>query len=177
MKTRHNCASSLGLLLLFFVGCLASACAKSSHKEAAQPAVEATPSDEARDQGIAPAAVPPVSPSPKKQEQDHGSLDADAEGEATLAAEKKESGAESPATQAGPAESLKALHAQTDAFDIFLAPGELSCGSARPHLDAICSIAERLCRPAPDSLHRDEDCKSATQSCQNAKKRFQAKCE
>jgi hypothetical protein len=180
MNNSRNPTSSRCLMFVVLAGGLMSSCAKSSNKEAAQPAVAATPVDGEGDLRAASAAealpaAPPVGPSPKKREQSPGSLDAEADGEPKSAA-AEESSVEAQAIQAEPTDSLKALQAQMDALDVFLAPGELSCGSARPHLDAICSIAERLCGEDPDSLHKDEDCKSATQSCQNAKKRFRLKC-
>lgn len=179
MKDPESGKHTLIVLALLFAGGAVIGCAKSSSKEAAQPAVEAAPADQTSDAALAPSpsvgpSTPAASPARKKAQPGLESLDKGADGE--LAPAEEEAPANLPGEQVEATDSLKALHAQVDAFDVFLAPGELSCGGARPHLDAICAIAERLCGAGPDTLNSDKDCQAATQSCQSAKKRYQEKC-
>ncbi len=56
-------------------------------------------------------------------------------------------------------------------------PTELSCASAKPHVSAICQIAERLCAlEDATSLDQARQCKSARESCEDARERYEARC-
>lgn len=55
----------------------------------------------------------------------------------------------------------------------------LSCGGARPHRDAICEIARRICElqsSSPSTTSPEASCSEATQSCESAQRRFREKC-
>ncbi len=70
------------------------------------------------------------------------------------------------------------LRAATSAFDESLGAKELSCEGARPHRDAICEIAKRLCElsvKTPSSGERD-DCVTANRACEKAQRKYQARC-
>lgn len=64
------------------------------------------------------------------------------------------------------------------AFDQQLEPSQLSCAGARPHRDAICSIAERICEIASSgpSTTGGARCADAQKSCTDAKSRYKARC-
>ncbi len=71
------------------------------------------------------------------------------------------------------------LQVEIDSFDDALEPRQLSCEGARPHRDAICAIAERLCElPAerPSTIRPSASCEGARQSCDAAKTKFKSRC-
>ena len=67
------------------------------------------------------------------------------------------------------------LEMSVAAFDNSLDAEDLSCDGALPHREAICSIAKRLC-DLKDALSGKRPCTAATESCEQAKKRFKEKC-
>lgn len=52
----------------------------------------------------------------------------------------------------------------------------LSCDGAKPFKDAICSLAGRICEMEVPSTVQSADCTQAQESCEKAKKHYQAKC-
>lgn len=61
-------------------------------------------------------------------------------------------------------------------FDEHLKAEVLSCDGARPHRDAICSIAERICAMESPSTTKSADCSRAQESCEKARTQYQKKC-
>lgn len=71
------------------------------------------------------------------------------------------------------------LATEQRAFDDDIAPSALSCSGARPHRDAICSIAERLCELPPErpsTTRPSARCEEARQTCTQARSRFKERC-
>ena len=72
------------------------------------------------------------------------------------------------------------LQKATAAFDIAMTPNRLSCAGARPHLEAICDIADRLCLPPADDSEQTNaaraDCEQARERCDEARTRFRQHC-
>jgi hypothetical protein len=152
------------------------ACGRSAEKAAspASPAEETADVDGAPAPGAAQAPAPAAEPLPAAES-------ARDTGEASPRAPSIESNASPAAPEkklvAGP-QTNDDLRAATSAFDESLGANALSCDGARPHRDAICEIAKRLCElqvKAPSSTERD-DCVTANQACEKAQRKYQARC-
>ncbi len=86
-------------------------------------------------------------------------------------------GDSSPIGPLGENELSQHLREERLQLDSHLQPTELSCASAKPHVGAICQIAERLCSlEDPTSLDQARQCRSARESCEDARERYEAKC-
>jgi len=75
------------------------------------------------------------------------------------------------------APDLARLDKEESALNQFLDSTKLSCGDARPRVDSICAIADRLCKDQAVSLHAAKDCDSAKKVCERSKRRYRAACE
>lgn len=177
--SRSRLASlALALAVSSAVACQSSS---SSQKDAAAPAAEATEADAPPEEGAQqPESVaPPASPSKEIRRTTESKKENEAVG-ATLDAEEEPAAA--PADdllerkEAGPSPELR-LAAEQDAFDAALDPTELSCAGARPHRDAICSLAARLCKQEGDAvLDADKQCEGAKQQCDSVRERYREAC-
>lgn len=154
-------AASLALVVV------ASACARAPQEAPASAAKESP----------APAPAEPAAASTFDQK------------EADDAAPRSEQAPVAPsiAAEEGPGSEKRKAAADSDtrlfeenrAFDGAMQPTALSCDGARPHRDAICSIAERLCElPAeePSTTQPNRRCSDARYSCSRAKDKFKARC-
>jgi hypothetical protein len=76
--------------------------------------------------------------------------------------------------------SVGSLTQAVNAFDNALGAERLSCAGARPHRDAICTIAERLCGPTegePTATDKElADCEQARTACVIAQARYRDRC-
>lgn len=184
-------ASRLSLSYVALAALFTSACqsSSSSQKDAAAPATEAASAEgaEPAEEGAAPAsaaldAEPRAAPAKRSEEKQE---------EPEFKKESKASGASLPATEelgAPPADDLLEreqpsvtvelrLAAEQDAFDAALEPTELSCSGARPHRDAICALAERLCQQRRDAvLDAADQCKAAQEQCDSVRARYREAC-
>lgn len=71
---------------------------------------------------------------------------------------------------------LGELELQVLDFNESMKAEALSCDGARPQMDSICAIAERICEMEGPSTTKSSDCSRAKESCERAKKQFQQKC-
>jgi hypothetical protein len=123
------------------------------------------------------------------EEDPNAAADADMDGaeeEADLSESERavDSGRTAPAAPAGSAPSREKkeadlgeeLRLQILTLNDALRPEALSCAGAKPHQEAICSLAERICEMESPSTIKGADCTKAQESCQKARKQYQAKC-
>jgi hypothetical protein len=75
-------------------------------------------------------------------------------------------------------DAVSQLSVETGQFAKAIAPEQLSCDSARPHRDAICEIATRICELSSKSpSSTGSDCESAKSSCVDARRKYKERCE
>ncbi len=166
--------SALLLTSLGLGACSANRAYESSAREtspSAQPPLNEDTSAAGAD-GDAPGA-PKKSEAPEDEgetmEEERERISADSEAPAPP-------GAEPAASENKEMSEMEQLSARLDALERSLDPKQLSCEGARPHQEAICAIAERICELEGPSTTKSSDCKSAEESCERAKKRFSQKC-
>lgn len=158
-----------------------SACAggtpKSSKEPALatqEPAAEPTEESAARDSGAggphSDASSRPATKEASSEDEFGEAEEAAPRGSADLdaaPAEKKEKGTD----------LMESLSDYRHELDELLRPKALSCDGAKPIVDAICSISERICNTEdPSSLNQPADCKKSKNACDKAKKNYDDKC-
>lgn len=135
------------------------ACGK--NYEAAQPAVEAAPASTAVEEEAVPQRESESADSAKESEKS----------EALAEDDSAEPGKESAG---GPSGQID-FNQELELFEQQMNPSELSCDGAKPHLEAICGIAKRICESS-NMLQAKTDCQTAQSSCEKARARFRSKC-
>lgn len=168
------------LTALELTGCGASRAYESS-APAAAPVDEARDSEEEDSAGTASGgdgerveAPAEAQSTPSEDEAAEGDLDPTAEQDAA-----RLDSAPSPDTGTEKTKKVRLvsdLHAELQALDESLHPERLSCEGAKPHQDAICSIATRICEMEQPSTTTSRDCKQAKKSCKRAKQRYEEEC-
>jgi len=148
------------VVALVTVGCSAGRAPKAAPAQDTAPVQDTAPSGQA----ASATGLAPVAPADSEAQQSPRSTQDDA---ATQEEKRK--------SAVGP----EPLQVAIDSFDDALEPQKLSCEGARPHRDAICAIAERLCElPAerPSTTRPSASCYDARHSCDAAKTKFKARC-
>jgi hypothetical protein len=179
MKQSSRRAAALflaGSSTLFWLGCASNQ--KSAPSETAAPRAAPlaagsamTPADD--EASAAPAAkaadaAPAGAAAPARESAPSGAL-----------APKKKDAALRDEEAADSKTELDQLSLEARYFDESLSPTALSCAGAKPHRDAICAIAERLCElstTGPSTTGPGARCVEAKQSCESARSRFKARC-
>jgi hypothetical protein len=142
-----------------------------SAEESSAPGAQGEGAPSRSEAAEAPPAEPasPAAPPAPEADDDYSRRPAIEPNDTAVSKEKK------LAPDTAPSDDLRAAES---AFDRTLDAESLSCDSARPHRDAICEIAKRLCDlsvKTPSSDGRD-DCVTANQACEKAQRKYQARC-
>ena len=168
---------------LGLAGCGASRAYESSAPTAA-PVDEASASEEEDSAGSASGAdgervgaTTEAQSAPSEDEAAEGELDPAAESDAARLEPEPAPASPEPGTENERKLRLASdLHAELQALEESLHPKRLSCEGAKPHQDAICSIAARICEMDQPSTTKSGDCEQAEKSCKRAKQRYEDKC-
>jgi hypothetical protein len=160
--------ASIVALLLSACGGMAAPASKEPAPAGEEPAAE--PAEETS------AGAPPAG-AERAAEQDAGMSDDESEDAAPATEASMDLDASSSEKKDKASDLMTDLAEYRNDLDDVLRPKTLSCNDAKPIVDAICSISERICNmDDPTSLNQPRDCKRAKKACDQAKQSYGDKC-